>query len=137
MTNLLQNLEIDEEYYLELLITGDLYTFEEALYKFVMNNIYDMLAATFIQDVISNQIFEAKMRALAATSRMGKLQKRVVNLQLRSGTYLKLEAKYARVVPKTVVGSRYLCLRYWGVIDHASPSYYASVEQVFSFVWFV
>ena len=81
MTNLLQNLEIDEEYYLELLITGDLYTFEEALYKFVMNNIYDMLAATFIQDVISNQIFEAKMRALAATSRMGKLQKRFVNVQ--------------------------------------------------------
>ena len=129
MTNLLQNLEIDEEYYLELLITGDLYTFEEALYKFVMNNIYDMLAATFIQDVISNQIFEAKMRALAATSRMGKLQKRFVNVQLRSGTYLKLEAKYARVAPKTAVGSRYLCLRYWGVIDHASPSYYAQVSK--------
>ena len=81
MTNLLQNLEIDEEYYLELLLSGDLYTFEEALYKFVMNNIYDLLAATFIKDVISNQIFEAKMRALAATSRMGKLQKRFVNVQ--------------------------------------------------------
>ena len=129
MTNLLQNLEIDEDYFLELLLSGDLHTFEEELYKFVMTNIYDMLAEAFIKDVISNQIFEAKMRALAATSRMGKLQKRFVNVQLRSGTYLKLEAKYARVAPKTAVGSRYLCLRYWGVIDHASPSYYAQVSK--------
>jgi hypothetical protein len=129
MTNLLQNLEIDEDYYLELLLSGDLYAFEEALYKFVMNNIYDLLAEVFIKDVISNQIFEAKMRLLAANSRMGKLQKRVVNLQLRSGTYLKLETQYARVVPKTVDGSRYLCFRYWGVIDHASPSYYAQVSK--------
>lgn len=129
MTNLLQNLEIDEEYYLKLLLSGDLYAFEEALYKFVMNNIYDMLAEAFIKDVISNQVFEAKMRILAANSRMGKLQKRVVNLQLRSGTYLKLEAKYARVAPKKVEGSRYLCLRYWGVIAHASPGYYAQVSK--------
>jgi hypothetical protein len=49
------------------------------------------LAEVFIKDVISNQIFEAKMRQLVATSRMGKLQKRTVNLQLRSGTYLKFE----------------------------------------------
>jgi len=129
MTNLLQNLEIDEDYFLELLLSGDLYAFEEVLYKFVMNNIYDMLAEAFIKDVIANQIFEAKMRALAATSRMGKLQKRFVNLQLRSGTYLKLEAKYARVAPKKVVESRYLCLRYWGVIAHASPSYYSQVSK--------
>ena len=81
MTNLLQNLEIDEEYYLELLITGDLYAFEEALYKFVMNNIYDLLAAAFIKDVVSNQVFVAKMRLLASRSRMGKLQKRFVNVQ--------------------------------------------------------
>ena len=137
MTNLLQNLEIDEEYYLNLLLSGDLYAFEEALYKFVMNHIYDMLAEAFIKDVIANQLFEAKMRRLAATSRMGKLQKRVVNLQLRSGTYLKLEARYARVAPKKVAGSRYLCLRYWGVIAHASPSYYAQVRRVFRVMRFV
>ena len=129
MTNLLQNLEIDEDYYLELLLSGDLYTFEEALYKFVMNQIYDMLAATFIKDVMSNRLFVAKMRLLASSSRMGKLQKRSVNLQLRSGSYLKLEMQYARVAPPKVVGSRYLCLRYWGVIDQASPSYYAQVSK--------
>ena len=128
-TNLLQNLEIDEAYFINLLLAGDLYGFEEALYKLVMTQIYDLLAEAFIKDVLSSQIFEAQMRQLATTSRMGKLQKRVVNLQLRSGTYLKLEARYARVVPKKMAGSRYLCLRYWGVIDHASPGYYAQVSK--------
>jgi hypothetical protein len=28
-----------------------------------------------------------------------------------------------------MAGSRYLCLRYWGVIAHASPSYYAQVSR--------
>ena len=129
MTNLLQNIEIDEDYYLKLLLAGDLHAFEEALYKFVMTQIYDMLAAAFIKDVISSQIFEAKMAALAASSRMGKLQKRSVNLQLRSGTYLKLETRYARVAPKTLGGSRYLCFRYWGVIANASPGYYSQVSK--------
>ena len=128
--NLLQNLEIDEAYFINFLLSGDLYGFEEALYKFVMNHIYDRLAEAFIKDVIASQLFEAQMRQLATKSRMGKLQKRTVNLQLRSGTYLKLEAKYARVAPKKMAGSRYLCLRYWGVIDHASPSYYAQVSKL-------
>jgi len=137
MTNLLQNLEIDEDYFLELLLSGDLYAFEEELYKFVMNNIYDMLAEAFIKDVISNRIFEAKMRALAAGSRMGKLQKRFVNLQLRSGTYLKLEAKYARVAPKKVVGSRYLCPALLGSYCPRQSGLLRTSEQVFSFVRFV
>lgn len=92
ITNLLQNLEIDEARFINLLLAGDLYGFEEALYKFVINHIYDKLAEAFIKDVIVSQLFEAQMRQLATQSRMGKLQKRVVNLQLRSGTYLKLEA---------------------------------------------
>ena len=37
--------------------------------------------------------------------------------------------QYARVVPKRAVGSRYVGWRYWGVIDHASPSYYAQVSK--------
>lgn len=129
MTNLLQNLEIDEEYFIKLLQSGDLYEFEEALYKFVMTQIYDMLATAFIKDVVSSQVFEAKMRFLAASQRMGKLQKRNTNLQLRSGTTIKLETHYARVAPKALVGSRYLCSRYWGVIESASPGYYAQVSK--------
>lgn len=127
--NLLQNLEIDEAYFINLLLAGDLYAFEEALYKLVMTRIYDVLAQAFIQDVLSNPVFIAQMQALAKSQRMGKLQKRTANLQLRTGTCLKFETHYARVVPKKTAGSRYLCLRYWGVIDHASPSYYAQVSK--------
>jgi hypothetical protein len=95
-----------------------------------MTQIYDVLAQAFIQDVLSNPIFIAQLQGLAKSQRMGALQKRVVNLQLRSGTSLKFETHYARVVPKKMAGSRYLCLRYWGVIDHASPSYYAQVSKL-------
>lgn len=130
MNNLLQSLEFDEDYYLELLLTGDLYAFEEALYKFVMTKIYDLLAAALIKDVLASPVFESKMRSLAAAQRLGKLQKRSVTLQLRSGTYLKLEAPYARVVPKNLSGSRYPCFRYWGVIDQAGPSYYSQVSKL-------
>jgi hypothetical protein len=129
ITNLLQNLEIDEAYFTNLLLSGDLYGFEEALYKLVMNNIYDLLAEAFIKEVVSNPVFISQMQELATSQRLGKLQKRFVNLQLRTGTFLKLETHYARVVPKSVVGSRYLGLRYWGVIDHAGPSYYAQVSK--------
>lgn len=127
--NLLQNLEIDEAYFINLLLSGDLYSFEEELYKFVMTQIYDILAQALIQDVVSNPVFVAQMQRLARSQRMGKLQKRTANLQLRSGTYLKLETQYARVAPKSAVGSRYLCWRYWGVIEQASPSYYAQVSK--------
>lgn len=130
MTNLLQNLEIDENYFLELLLTGDLYAFEETLYKFVMTQIYDLLAATFIRDVVANRVFEARMRLFAANERMGKLQKRTTTVQLRSGSYLKVETLYARKVPKAMSGSRFLGLRYWGVTAHASPAYYSQVSKL-------
>ena len=129
ITNLLQNLEIDEEHFTKLLLAGDLHAFEEELYQFVMTQIYDLLATTFIQDAVANEVFVAKMRLLAASQRMGKLQKRPVNLQLRSGTTIKLETHYARKVPKGLKGSRYLCFQYWGVIAEASPSYYAQVSK--------
>ena len=41
MTNLLQNIEIDEEKYKNLLLSGKLHEFEEVLHKFVMTEIYD------------------------------------------------------------------------------------------------
>ena len=129
ITNLLQNLEIDEEYFIKLLLDGDLHFFEEELYQLVMTQIYDALATEFIRDVVANPIFVAKMRLLASSQRMGKLQKRSVNLQLRTGTYIKFETHYARKVPKSVVGSRYLCFQYWGIINQASPGYYAQVSK--------
>ena len=60
---------------------------------------------------------------------MGKLQKRSVSLQLRTGTYIKVETEYARVVPNDLVGSRYVSFRMWGVINYAGPSYYSQLSK--------
>jgi hypothetical protein len=129
MTNLLKSVEIDEEKYKEILLTGDLHEFEEKVFEFVMREIYDKFVELLIKSVTESQEFQAKMSSIAASQRMGKLQKRSVNLQIRTGTYIKIELQYARVVPKSVKTSRYLGFQYWGIIDHASPSYYSQVSK--------
>lgn len=129
MTNLLQNIEIDEEKYKNLLLSGKLHEFEEVLHKFVMTEIYDKLAKKLIDEVLESKPFITKMKALASGQRLGKLQKRAVKLQLRTGTYITVETQYARVVPASHASSRYLSFQYWGIISHASPSYYSQVSK--------
>jgi hypothetical protein len=129
MTNLLQNIEIDEEKYKNLLLSGNLYKFEEELHKFVMTEIYDKLAKKLIVNVIESPPFQTKMKALASAQRLGKLQDREVSLQLRTGTYIKVKTAYARVVPDGHLSSRYLSFQHFGVISHASPSYYSQVSK--------
>ena len=129
MTNLLKNIKIDEEKFKKQLLAGDLYGFEEEFYEFVMREIYDKCVATLIKSVVETKEFQAKMSCLALSQCMGKLQKRSVNLQIRTGTYIKVELQYARVVPKRVNTSRYLGFQYWGIINHASPSYYSQVSK--------
>jgi hypothetical protein len=129
MTNLLENLTIDTKKYKELLLSGKLYDFEECLHEFVMTQIYDKLAKELIDSVLSSPDFSARIGVLASRQRMGKCQKREVSLQLRTGTYIKIETLYARNVPNGFEGSRYLSFRYWGVISHASPSYYSQISK--------
>jgi hypothetical protein len=129
MTNLLKKISIDFNKYQELLLSGKLHEFEEHLYEFVLTEIYDKLAKELIDSVLSSPSFSAKMQVLASSKQMGKLQKREVLLQLRTGTYIKVETSYARVIPEGFEGSRYLSFRYWGVISHASPSYYSQVSK--------
>ena len=129
MTNLLKTLSFDTIKYKELLLSGNLYEFEERLHEFVMTEIYDKLAQELIDSVLSTPWFDTKMKRIASSTRLGKLQKREVSLQLRTGTYIKVETLYARVVPKGFEGSRYLSFRYWGVISHASPSYYSLISK--------
>jgi hypothetical protein len=129
MTNLVKKLEIDTEKYKKMLLTEGLYGFEESLQKFVMTEIYDSLAKELIDLVLESREHESKVKDLASSQRMGKLQKREVSLQLRTGTYTKIETEYARVVPKGFVGSRYLSFQMWGVISHASPSYYSQLSK--------
>ncbi len=129
MTNLLKNVEIDVEKFKNQILTGDLYGFEESFFAFVMREVYDKCVAMLIETVVESKEFQVKMNSLAKQQRMGKLQKRSVNLQIRTGTTIKVELQYARLVPKTVNTSRYLGFQYWGIIAHASPSYYSQVSK--------
>lgn len=129
MTNLLQNIEIDVEKYKKLLLSGNLYDFEETLHQFVMTEIYDKLAAKLIVEVVESAPFKTQMKGLASSQRLGKLQDREVSLQLRTGTYIKVKTAYARVVPDGHLSSRYLSFQHFGVISHASPSYYSQVSK--------
>ena len=129
MTKLVKKLEIDIEKYKKVLETDGLYEFEESFHKFVMTEIYDKIVKEVIDSVVESREFESKVKQLASSQRLGKLQKRSVSLQLRTGTYIKVETEYARVVPKGFTGSRYLSYQMWGVISHASPSYYSQVSK--------
>ena len=129
MAKLAEKLGIDLEKYKKTLEKEGLYVFEESLHKFVMTEIYDKIAKEVIDSVLESAEFESKTKSLASSQRMGKLQKREVSLQLRTGRYIKVETAYARSVPKGFVGSRYLSFQMWGVISHASPSYYSQVSK--------
>lgn len=129
MAKLVEKLGIDVSKYKKRLETEGLYGLEESLYEYVMKEVYDKIAKELIDSVLESPEFESKVKALASSQRMGKLQKREVSLQLRTGTYIKVETEYARTVPKGFAGSRYLSYQMWGVISHASPSYYSQISK--------
>jgi hypothetical protein len=129
MTKIHKEIEIDTEKYIKLLQSGDLYEFEESLHRFVLQEVYDKLANELIRQSLGDERFENKLISLAQKQCMGKLQKRETSIQLRTGTYIKVETPYARKVRKQLEGSRYPLLRFWGVIKGASPSFYSQVSK--------
>jgi hypothetical protein len=58
---------------------------------------------------------------------MSKLQKRAVWIRISTGFEVKIWSYYGCIVNEGFEGSRYLLLRYWGVIEKCSPSYYDKV----------
>jgi hypothetical protein len=116
MTKLRKEIEIDTAKYINLLVSGDLYEFEESLHQFVLQEVYDKLASTLIEQCLADVRLENKLISLAQKQCMGKRKERETSIQLRTGTSIKVKTPYARKVRKQFVGSRYPLLRYWGVI---------------------
>lgn len=129
MTKIRKEIEIDTEKYKKLLLSGNLYEFEENLHRFVLQEVYDKLASSLIEEALADARLKNKLSSLAQKQGMGKLQERETSIQLRTGTYIKVKTPYARKVRKQLVGSRYPLLRYWGVIKGASPSFYSQVSK--------
>lgn len=108
--------------------TGNLLEFEEKLASF-SQIIYDKIAQIVLTEVLNSPSFLEKQQILARQKRMGKLSKRKVKLQIKTGSYIELEMLYAKKCPKSVVGSRYIAFRYWGVLQNASPIYYSRASM--------
>jgi hypothetical protein len=129
MANILENIKIDREKFKNLLLSGKLYEFEEELYKYVLDEVYDKLAMELLQSVSESNEFREKLSSLSCGLGMKKPQIRSASVQIRTGTYVILRLPYCREVRSGFEGSRYLGLQYWGVIEGASPSYYSQVSK--------
>lgn len=119
-----KTIEKNEAKFIEQLNKGDLYGFEESLFQ-LFQSLYNEVAAVYMR--ISAEQTEPLQRAKAARKRLGKLVKRPVKVQLRTGQYVEMEGLYAKKAPKQHQGSRHLLHLHWKVMKGASPAYYSQV----------
>lgn len=117
-------IEKNEAKFIEQLNKGDLYGFEESLSR-LFESLYNLVAETYMS--VSARGSEAAQRAKAASMRLGKLVRRAVKIQLRTGHYVDLEGLYAKKAPPQHKGSRHLLHLHWKVMKGASPAYYSQV----------
>jgi hypothetical protein len=112
------------ESYQKMLLSGNLLGFERSLME-------DLLG--IYNEICSEMLFQMSELLLAFTAQQGsrwgmsKLQKRAVMIRISTGYEVKVWSYYSCIISEDVEGSRYLLLRYWGVIEKCSPSYYDKV----------
>ena len=114
----------NETKFIEQLNKGDLYGFEELLFQ-LFQSLYNLVAESYMRD--SAQQSESTQREKAASMRLGKLVRRPVKIQLRTGHYVEMEGLYAKKAPPQHKGSRHLLQLHWKVLKGASPGYYSQV----------
>jgi hypothetical protein len=108
--------------WLEILMSGDLYKFEQQFYRSI-TNLYDKICGSFIGIVSSSSEFVEKQRKIAKEKGLKKLVSRPVELQLRTGTKIKYDSLYAKKVPKEYEGSRHTSMLLWPSFSKSSPMY--------------
>ena len=110
--------------FIEQLAKGRLHEFEEGLAA-VLRDFYNLVSEGLL--AASAQVAEPVLRAAAQGKRLGKLVKRPMKVQLRTGYYASVEGLYAKSAPAGYVGSRHLLGPHWGLLKGASPGYYGQV----------
>lgn len=108
--------------WLDMLLTGDLYNFEDQLYESTMS-LYDTICESFISVVSTSARFIEQQKELAKNSGLKKLVSRPVELQLRTGTKIKYASLYAKKAPEGYEGSRHLSMLFWPSYLKSSPMY--------------
>lgn len=123
--------QILSEDWLQILNTGDLYSFEQLLYN-TITNLYDKICETLIQLISSRIDFINSQKELAKSKGLKKLVSRPVELQLRRGTKIKYDSLYAKKAPKNFEGSRHLSMYLWPSFKKSSPMYQIACCQLFA-----
>ena len=100
------------ENWLSILEEDSLYEFETKL-QHRMDILYDEFATYCINMVAESDRFTERQRMLAKNLSLKKLKFRPVELELRTGTRLKIPDLYANKVPDTYEGDRHLARLLW------------------------
>ncbi len=114
--------EIRSKKWLDKLLTGDLYGFEQELHKWLLE-LYDKICEVMIKQVSRSSKFEKVQRKIANKRGMKKLKVRPVEIQLRTGTKIKYDSLYAKAVPQGYEGSRHLSQIHWKTEKKSGPMY--------------
>jgi hypothetical protein len=116
----------NSEFLMKCLFSGDLKKFEECLHELILG-IYDTIAAAFIVHVCESQEYKLRIINFGKRYGFGNYRKRIVSLQLRTGTQIKIPSWYSYKDCFTAYQSlsRHVGLMYWGCISKASPCYYS------------
>ncbi|MEM6812702.1 MAG: hypothetical protein AAF549_09580 [Pseudomonadota bacterium] len=118
--------------WLEKLLIGDLYGFEQELHEWLLG-FYDKICSAMIKQVSSSIKFEKIQREISEKRGLKKLSLRSVELQLRTGTKIRYDSLYAKQVPKGYEGCRHLSHIHWRV-DQKSGLMYQSLSCLLSVI---
>ncbi len=114
--------EIRSKKWFDKLLGEDLYAFEQELHKWLLE-LYDNICEVMIKQVGRSSRFEKAQRKTAKKRGLKKLKVRPAEIQLRTGTKIKYDSLYSKVVPKGYEGSRHLSHLHWGTEQKSGPMY--------------
>ena len=104
------------------LLSGDFYGFEQSLYKWLLE-LYDKICELMLKELSKSAIFDKIQRELAIEKGLKKLKTREVEIQLRTGTKVRLDSLYGKKAPKGYEGSRHLSHLFWKTEKKSGPMY--------------
>jgi len=114
--------EIRLEKWFAKLLSGDLYSFEQELYGWLVE-LYDKICEAMLTQLSKSNKFDKIQREVANQKGLKKLKARQVEIQLRTGTKVKYDSLYAKKSPKGYEGSRHLSHIFWETDQKSGPMY--------------
>ncbi len=130
VNNFNAKLTINFENYNNLLLSGDLNGFENALFNDVLG-FYNDLAESMIENVSDSKEMKAILTQYSQEKGLGGRKLRETKLQLFAGKAISVNGYYAtKQSIMSYQGSRHINLAYWGCERKSSPRYYSLVSML-------